>query len=139
MTVDEDKLYSNDVEKDKIISQNPGKGRKVKEGREIKVVISLGPEMIEVPNLTNIEFKDAINRLGAAGLNPGDKKEENNDKYPEGVVITQDPAYGQRVKTGSTVNLVVSKGEETKQSCYAGFNGYKRWKRLVKYWKIINS
>lgn len=106
--------YRNNVDKDCIISQDPVKGRKVKEGREIKVVISLGSEMIEVPNLVNIEFTDAMIRLGNAGLNSGKRTDKNNDQYPEGFVISQSPAHGERVKAGSTVDLVVSKGEEIK-------------------------
>lgn len=103
---------SNEFEKDQIISQYPDKGRKVKEGRKIEVRISKGAQLIKVPNVTGIDTEDASKRLGDAGLNMGDQTEEYDEEKPEGLVIRQKPAKGSSVKSGTTVDLVVSKGKK---------------------------
>ncbi len=103
---------SDKVEKDAIISQNPRKGMKVKEGKNIEVIISLGSELVTVPNITGIDLKDASIKLGNSGLNLGDVDEEYDEKYPEGLVISQRPVKGSRQKSGTSVNVMVSKGKQ---------------------------
>jgi tRNA A-37 threonylcarbamoyl transferase component Bud32 len=44
-----EKQFSDEFEKDEIIFQEPGKGQKVKEGRHIEVILSLGSEKIKAP------------------------------------------------------------------------------------------
>ncbi len=104
---------SDKYEKDKIISQEPVKGMKVKEGKEIKVIISLGSELITVPNVTGIDIKDAYIKAGNADLNIASKIDERyDDQIPEGVVISQDPLKGSRVKAGTSITVSVSKGKQ---------------------------
>ena len=47
----EDEVFDGEIEKDHIISQLPRAESKVKEGREVTVVISLGPDEVQVPVL----------------------------------------------------------------------------------------
>lgn len=100
------------IEKDCIISQDPAKDRKVKKGREIKVVVSQGSEMVRVPDLQGITVSDANIRLQNLGLQSGTVSEQYDDKFSQGLIISQDPASGQKVKPGSKVNMLVSKGVE---------------------------
>ncbi len=104
--------YSADAEPDTVLSQDPGKGRKVKEGREIKVIISKGSELVEVPNIRGIDLSDAKEQLEDAGLKLGTQDPIYDDKYDEGVVISQDPSPNDKVKSGSRVNVTVSKGKQ---------------------------
>lgn len=106
------KEYSSEFEKDIVISQDPGKDRKVKEGRKIEVVISKGSELITVPNITGIDIKDAVTKLGNVGLNMGNIEKEYDEEKPEGMVISQDPARGTKHEAGTSVNVVVSKGKQ---------------------------
>jgi serine/threonine-protein kinase len=95
-----------------VISQDPDNGRKVKEGREIKVIISKGGELTEVPNIRGIDISDAKSQLEDAGLTLGTQEQIYDDKYDEGVVISQDPSPNDKVKSGSKVNVTVSKGKQ---------------------------
>lgn len=104
--------YSDEFDKDQIISQDPGKGMKVKEGRQINVRVSKGSKLVTVPNVTGIDIEDASKRLGDAGLNMGDRDDEYDEEKPEGIVIRQSPSKGASVKSGTDVNLVVSKGKK---------------------------
>ena len=100
------------VAKDLIISQEPGKGRKVKAGREINVVVSTGNEQVKVPNITGVSVKDATTRLANNGLNLGTPQEVFDEKYEAGIVISQKPAADAMVAAGTSVAVVVSKGKE---------------------------
>ncbi len=107
--------YNDEFDKDQIISQDPLKGRKVKEGRTIEVSVSKGSKLITVPNVTGIDIEDAIKRLGAEDLNMGDREGRYDDEKPEGLVIDQSPSKGSSVRSGTSVNLVVSKGKQPAQ------------------------
>lgn len=100
------------IEKDNIISQDPAKDRKVKKGREIKVVVSQGSELVKVPDLQGVTVSDANIRLQNVGLQSGTVEEHYDDKYSQGLIISQDPGYGQKVQPGTKVNMMVSKGVE---------------------------
>jgi beta-lactam-binding protein with PASTA domain/tRNA A-37 threonylcarbamoyl transferase component Bud32 len=104
--------YSNEFAKDMVISQNPGKDRKVKAGRKIEVTISKGSELITVPNITGIDIKDAIIKLGNVDLNMGKTKKAYDEEKPEGTIISQDPAKGSRQASGTSIDVVVSQGKQ---------------------------
>lgn len=106
------KEYNNEFEKDLVISQDPGKDRKVKAGRKVEVVISKGSELIAVPNITGIDIKDAVVKLGNVGLNMGKIDPEYDEEKPEGMIISQDPARGTKHEAGTSINVVVSQGKQ---------------------------
>ena len=108
----EGKEYNNECEKDLVISQDPGKDRKVKAGRKVEVVISKGSELITVPNITGIDIKDAVVKLGNVGLNMGKIDPEYDEEKPEGMIISQDPARGTKHEAGTSINVVVSQGKQ---------------------------
>jgi serine/threonine protein kinase len=99
------------VEKDVVISQDPIKGRKVKTGRQINVVISDGSAQVKVPNIVGVDIKEAGTRLASKGLNLGDVQEVSDEKYAAGMVISQKPAVDASVKSGTKVDVVVSIGK----------------------------
>lgn len=100
------------VDKDLIISQDPGKGRKVKAGRQIDVVVSAGSEQVKVPAITGVTVKEATTRLANKGLNLGSTQEVYDDKYDAGIVISQNPLADATVGAGTKVDIMVSKGKE---------------------------
>jgi len=100
------------LEKDLIISQEPGKGRKVKEGREINVVVSTGSEQVKVPNISGVDLKTATTRLANSGLNLGNPQEQYDEKYEAGMVISQKPLADTMVAAGTKVDVMVSKGKQ---------------------------
>ena len=45
-----ERKYNNEVEKDFVISQDPGEGRTIKENQIVKLIVSNGPKQIEMPS-----------------------------------------------------------------------------------------
>lgn len=101
-----------DVEKDAVVSQNPGSGRKVKSGKEIEVVISAGSEQVTVPDIRGVSLSEAKVRLANQGLNLVTSQEVYDEKYAAGIVISQNPEADATADAGTNVNVVVSKGKQ---------------------------
>lgn len=103
--------YNENIEKGKIISQDPTykENYKIKEHSEISVIISKGTEKVDVPNVVGKTREEAEKELKDAGLVP-EIIEENDEKVEAGIVLSQDPEDGENVNKGSKVKLVVSKG-----------------------------
>ena len=101
---------SADVPALSVISQDPEDGRKVAEGATVALVISQGPEVVDVPSLTGLSRQEAEAKLAEAGLVAGEITSEPSDTVPEGKLISQSPASG-KIEKGEPVNFVVSSGK----------------------------
>lgn len=108
---------------DTIISQDPGAGRKVKKGREIEVIISQGVAQVKVPNISGVTINDATTRLSNKGLNLGTIDPVYDEKYADGIVISQNPLADATVSTGTKVNVVVSKGKQPPRAAVPDVKG----------------
>lgn len=111
MEVSKEKQYSDEFEKDEIMFQDPAKGQKVKEGRHINVILSLGSEKIKVPDVVGKDLSTAEITISNEGFEIGTIDPVYDDKYKEGYIISQDPRAGTRVEKNSKIDLMVSKGE----------------------------
>ncbi len=95
---------------DQVISQNPAKGLKVKEGREIEVVVSLGTEQVTVPAVVGKTANDAELAMTGVGLVVKIEKKPD-EKISENIVLSTSPGANSKVAKGSTVTLIVSSGK----------------------------
>ena len=94
-----------------VISQDPAAGESRPEGTAVALLVSLGPVMVTVPDVVGETQTDAESAVTGVGLTVGTVTQEYSDTVPEGEVISQDPTAGTSVPEGSSVALVVSKGE----------------------------
>ena len=105
--------YSNEVEKGKIISQQPMSGATLQEGDTVTLVLSKGPMKGYIPNVVGLTLGEAGNVLKENKLSLGNIKYEYSDTYNSGIVIAQDPKSGsENNQEWGTVNVVVSKGQK---------------------------
>ena len=105
--------YSNEVEKGKIISQQPMSGATLQEGDTVTLVLSKGPMKGYIPNVLGLTLGEAENILKENKLSLGNIKYEYSDTYNNGIVIDQDPKSGSESnQEWGTVNVVVSKGKK---------------------------
>ncbi|MDY2881841.1 MAG: Stk1 family PASTA domain-containing Ser/Thr kinase [Romboutsia timonensis] len=105
--------YSNEVEKGKIISQQPMSGATLQEGDTVTLVLSKGPMKGYIPNVVGLTLGEAENILKENKLSLGNIKYEYSDTYNNGIVISQDPKSGsENNQEWGTVNVVVSKGKK---------------------------
>lgn len=93
-----------------VISQNPAAGGSVPQGTSVSLVISLGPAMVNVPNVLGMLQANAEVAVTSVGLKVGAISTKNSDTVAAGSVISQDPLSGSFVPQGSSVNLVISLG-----------------------------
>jgi serine/threonine-protein kinase len=106
-----DKQNNDEIEADHIISQQPTAGQKVKEGREIEVILSLGSEQISVPSLVGLTISEAEIALRNEGFSKGTFEGVFDDRFAEGLVVSQDPEAGSRAAEGTKINVMYSKGK----------------------------
>jgi beta-lactam-binding protein with PASTA domain/tRNA A-37 threonylcarbamoyl transferase component Bud32 len=98
--------------KDKIISQKPEDGLRVKKGTVIHVVVSKGEKPVEVPTLIGKSELQAGQLLGQLGLRIGSIDYAFSDTIPADTIMSQDPTPGVQVAKGTAVNIVISRGVE---------------------------
>ncbi|NMB41629.1 MAG: Stk1 family PASTA domain-containing Ser/Thr kinase [Firmicutes bacterium] len=106
-----EKLNDDNVPAGCIISQGIPAHRNVKKGKQIDLVLSLGPERVEVPYLVGKTELESRLKLSERGLNMESDYEHNNDVAP-GYIIRQDPGKDFHLKKGDTVYVVVSEGKK---------------------------
>lgn len=112
--------YSNTVEKDLVIRQEPSAGASVQSGSEISLVISVGPEdtteIVKVPSLLGMGEQDAIAAAKNAGLKVRNVDYRNSSNTQRGLVMNQSIGAGTEVKEESAIDLTISLGEEEKEA-----------------------
>ncbi len=112
--------YSEDVEKDYVISTTPAAYEMAPKGSKVVITVSNGSEKKEtaVPNIYGLTKEQAITSIEGAKLEVGNVSEEHHDTIPEGQVISQSPAANSTIEEGQSVDFVVSKGPEEKEITY---------------------
>ena len=100
---------SPDVPEGIIIDQNPRDGLTLAEGESINFTVSIGPEIIDVPNLIGKTLDEAKELLRQKSIGIGTIS-ERPDEAAENTVIEQNPNPNQGIKPHGTVDLVVSSG-----------------------------
>ena len=84
-------------------------------GGTLAVLNITNPPEVEMPNVVGMSKEEAQQEIENAKLKFEVEKEEYNAEVPEGYVISQNPTYMEKynkVKEGSTVSVVISKGQE---------------------------
>lgn len=100
--------YSDNVNKNYVIKQQPGKDGKLEAGGKVDLVISKGREVkySTVPDLNGASLDKAKSSLETVGLLLGSQKSvETSDKTLDGKVFEQTVEGGTQVKQGSSVGV----------------------------------
>ena len=108
--------YSDDIEKNHIISQTPLEGETIEQGSIVSVVLSLGKKLSTLPNIEGLTLSEASIKLSNESFIP-EKMDYNSDTVDYGLVIGyKDYDVGKSLETGSRIKIIVSKGKEAKSS-----------------------
>ncbi|MCE1248480.1 MAG: PASTA domain-containing protein [Firmicutes bacterium] len=107
-----DSKYQEKYASNTIITQDPPGGIMVRKGREVLAVVSLGPELMEVPDLKGMSVRDSKVLLSNSKLKLGKTKTINDNKKEPGEILEQNPPAGEMVRKGTAVTLDVNKGDE---------------------------
>jgi beta-lactam-binding protein with PASTA domain len=93
-----------------IIAQVPEVGASLDDGDTLKVTVSLGNAMVEIPSdLNGLTLEQAQARLQSVGLELGQATEENNEALAPGLVIGIDEPISQKPR-GEDVSIRLSLG-----------------------------
>ncbi|KGM09394.1 penicillin-binding protein, partial [Cellulomonas bogoriensis 69B4 = DSM 16987] len=93
-----------------VIGSNPSGQAQI--GSTVTIVVSTGPGVVQVPDVTGLPEGDARARLEEAGLSVRVNRQRSED-VQEGRVISAMP--GGQVEPGSTITLLVSDGPPPRQ------------------------
>jgi serine/threonine-protein kinase len=101
---------SSEIPSGQIVRSEPAAGEEVEPGTAVDVVVSTGPEMVEVPDVSSacLSIGAARQALTAAGLvlEVGEPVPSNPEQCPNpSRILAQDPAPGTVVEAGSTVTV----------------------------------
>jgi len=100
--------YSNTVEKGRIIRQTPEAGEVIQKGDTISLVVSRGPQMMEMPDIIGQTQDSAVQELAAKGLNATCCTVVNDGSEAAGCVVSASEDAGTMVEVGTTVVLYIA-------------------------------
>lgn len=102
--------YSTQVAKNQIMFQDPAPGGSIKKGRDLKLVISRGPEVLLGPDLAGLPLAQAIYILEQNELVPGEVVRVHSRQARPDSVIAQNPPDSASLRQGQTIDMLVSDG-----------------------------
>jgi len=97
--------YDETVPPGELLRQSPSAGSLVKRGSLVEVVVSLGPELVEVPELRGKALQAAQVTLRGAGLTVGSTAAIFSIDGRPGTVVEQDPRAGSLASRSTPVRL----------------------------------
>lgn len=102
---------SSEYDQDEVIRTEPSVNTEVALDEEINLIVSLGENKPEVPNVIGMTQSSAVSALEAKGLEVS-VEEDYHDSTEKGKVFYQSKRAGTRVTEGSTIIIRVSKGKK---------------------------
>lgn len=93
-----------------ILKQDPESGVTVKQGRQVYVILSLGPEIVSVPHVVGLTQRQATILIERSRLEVDTVLLAGDSDVARGRVIEVSPGAGSALPRGGKVVLTVSKG-----------------------------
>lgn len=118
-------IIDTNAESGKILSQNPEPGRSMMitpDGIAVELSVSTGVVLTPVPDVTNIDYREATLELQRAGF-AVEVENSTSDSVSKDCVISTSPAANEQISAGSTVYLVVSSGQQVSYTTMPNFVG----------------
>jgi serine/threonine-protein kinase len=110
--VEERAQFSDDVRVNRVIEQTPSGRSQAEQGSTVTLVVSRGPERVDVPDVVGDTEDEARTTLESAGFRVSARKQESDSEDP-GTVLAQNPGPDGRAPRGSVVTITVA--EEPRQ------------------------
>jgi beta-lactam-binding protein with PASTA domain len=103
------KRYDPRVPAEHVVAQEPPPGSSLRTHRSIRILVSLGPRRLNIPNVRGTSARTAHLTLEQSGA-PVSRVIEIADSSPEGTVLLQEPSPGEIDSAEEGVSLLVSQG-----------------------------
>lgn len=101
-----------DIEEGLVCRTDPEAGETIARGETVTLLISEGPEAVEVPDVVGDSFEDAEAELEEAGFEVARENQETDEAEPD-TVLEQSPAAGEEAEPGTEITLTVAIAPET--------------------------
>lgn len=108
---DTSQQWHDSLDEGQVISSDPSPGTALKRDTTVDLVVSKGPEPVDVPSVTGRSLATATSSIEGADLEVARADDAYSTSVPKGSVVSQSPASGSLVP-GGTVTLTVSRGPE---------------------------
>ena len=95
-----------------VLEQSPEAGRSIAEGGTVTLTVGVAPDLVVVPDVSEMTVSQAQAALREADLTLGSTLDESSAEIDEGFVIRSDPAVDAEVEPGFAVDIYVSTGPE---------------------------
>ncbi|NVM21027.1 MAG: PASTA domain-containing protein [Desulfobacterales bacterium] len=102
--------YRAGVPKNHVVYQEPKAGAEIKKDRDVRIIVSKGPESVVVPNLVGTDVRQANIIMEENGLTAGAVSKTFRRRIVMSEVISQTPQPGRVVARGDAVDLLISLG-----------------------------
>ncbi len=98
-----------------IMEQDPQPGARVERGRAINLVVSKGPQRLEMPNVVGRPLAEARRLLQEIGVTLSEVRSTTATDMQPGIIIEQSPQAGTRIRATDPVSVTVTvrPGEES--------------------------
>jgi serine/threonine-protein kinase len=96
--------------KDVVMGQQPAPGTRVREGRNVSLIVSTGVVIFPMPDLRDESQRNAALDLNRRKLQLTKTEMVANNDIPQNFVVSQDPPPLSSVREGAAVTLSLSKG-----------------------------
>ena len=100
--------YSDTAPAGQIIQQQPDADTVLKAGETIRLVVSKGPQMVEIPNIIGFTQDGAVKELEARGLVASCFMVVNDGSYASGCVVRTSEEPGTRVEVGTVITVYIA-------------------------------
>jgi beta-lactam-binding protein with PASTA domain len=95
--------------KDQVMKTDPSPGTKSVKGTMVNIIVSTGISEITVPSLYRKSIGSARRALEDNGLKLGNIRYTTNIEFPFDIIVSQSPASGTTVNSGTAVDVVVNR------------------------------
>ena len=100
--------YSDTAPAGQIIQQQPDADTVLKAGETIRLVVSKGPQMVEIPNIIGFTQDGAVKELEARGLVASCFMVVNDGSYASGCVVRTSEEPGTKVEVGTVITVYIA-------------------------------
>ena len=100
--------YTADIPKNYVVFQEPKAGAEIKKGRDVKIILSKGPQTVSMPNLLDLSVQQANIILEEYGICQGELSRTYNKKVERDHIIAQLPSPATMISRGGCVDLLIS-------------------------------
>ena len=105
-------VFDDDIPSGRVVGSDPKSGTEIRKFQPVSLLVSKGPQLFPLPQLSGSTLEQAKTSLNAAGMALGKITENFDEQAAAGTVLSQDPPAGTPARRGTPVQLVVSKGPE---------------------------